>query len=107
MLSNRVKFFIRNILQNSKLNREKFVQNKKTYKNILLANDNINKLNKLNKMQYNNKNNFIVRRNFGTYNFNVEPTNKFGKRPGGPNGFIVAFLTAVSIYFINGKFKTD
>ena len=31
MSSNRVQYFIRNILQNSKLNREKFVKNKKNY----------------------------------------------------------------------------
>ena len=31
MSSNRVQYFIRNILQNSKLNREKFVKNKKKY----------------------------------------------------------------------------
>lgn len=31
MSQNRVKYFIRNILQNSKLNREKFVINKKKY----------------------------------------------------------------------------
>jgi len=31
MSSNRVQYFIRNILQNSKLNREKFVNNKKFY----------------------------------------------------------------------------
>ena len=31
MLSNRFQYFIRNILQNSKLNREKFIINKKIY----------------------------------------------------------------------------
>ena len=34
MSSNRVHYFIRNILQNSKLNREKFVKNKKIYNDL-------------------------------------------------------------------------
>lgn len=48
MSSNIVQHFIRNILQNSKLNREKFVKNKKLY-------------NSKNKRNYN----LIAKRNYG------------------------------------------
>lgn len=41
MSSNRVQYFIRNILQSSKLNREKFVKNKKMYNEIIFKNKNI------------------------------------------------------------------
>ena len=37
-MSNRVYYFIRSILQNSKLNREKFVNNKKKYNQIIAKN---------------------------------------------------------------------
>jgi len=34
MLSNKVQYFIKNILQNSKLNREHFIKNKKKYNDL-------------------------------------------------------------------------
>lgn len=37
-MSNRVSYFIRSILQNSKLNREKFVNNKKNYNQFIAKN---------------------------------------------------------------------
>jgi uridine kinase len=38
MSSNRLQYFIRNILQNSKLNRLKFVKNKKKYNDLSVNN---------------------------------------------------------------------
>jgi hypothetical protein len=63
MSMNIVHTFIRNILQNSKLNREKFVRNKKTYNKMLSKNKNYN---------------YIIKRNFGTfhsYDFNNNNNN--------------------------------
>ena len=76
MSSNRVQYFIRNILQNSKLNREKFVKNKKRYTN------------KTNKTNYNY--NFIVKRNYSKFHVPPPNNNNFG--------FIV--LAALSIYIV-------
>jgi hypothetical protein len=42
MLKNRIKQFIRNIIQNSRLNREKFVNNKKRFNMISVKNRNHN-----------------------------------------------------------------
>ena len=61
MSSNRIKYFIRNMLQNSGLNREKFVKNKKVY------NVNISK----NK----NNHNLIGKRNFGSQSFQFPNNN--------------------------------
>lgn len=44
MSSNRVSYFIRNILQNSQLNREKFIKNKIKY-NILKTTNKTNNIN--------------------------------------------------------------
>ncbi len=44
MSTNRIQYFIRNILQSSKLNREKFVKNKKTYSETIFKNKNRNNL---------------------------------------------------------------
>jgi hypothetical protein len=52
MLANRVQYFIRNILQSSKLNRENFVNNKKKYNMMAVKNR--------------NNNNMIIKRNFGS-----------------------------------------
>ena len=38
MSSNRLQYFIKNILQNSKLNREKFVKQKKMYNDLYIKN---------------------------------------------------------------------
>ncbi len=42
MLTNRIHYFIKNILQNSKLNREKFVKSKKIYSETIFKNKNRN-----------------------------------------------------------------
>ena len=52
MSSNRVHYYIKNIVQNSKLNKENFVKNKKLYNNSLVKNK--------------NNHNLIFKRNFGT-----------------------------------------
>jgi hypothetical protein len=52
MAPNRIHYFIKNILQNSSLNREKFVNNKKKY-NIIKAK--------------NNNPNMIIKRKFSSY----------------------------------------
>lgn len=48
MSANRVQYFIRSILQNSKLNREKFVNNKKKYNMMTVKNRNHNMIIKRN-----------------------------------------------------------
>jgi uridine kinase len=44
MSTKSIQYFIKNILQNSKLNREKFVKNKKTYSETIFKNKNRNNL---------------------------------------------------------------
>lgn len=61
MSANRVQYFIRSILQNSNLSREKFVKNKKLYNELSLKNK--------------RNHNLISKRNFGTYNFTMPPNN--------------------------------
>lgn len=56
MSANRVQYFIRTFLQNSKLNREKFVNNKKKYNMIAVKNRNHNIIIKRN---YTSSNGFI------------------------------------------------
>jgi hypothetical protein len=64
-MSNRVQYFIRTILQNSKLNREKIINNKEIYKLSISKN---------NQQNYNK----IIKRKMSSY----EPPLSFG---GGPN----------------------
>jgi hypothetical protein len=68
MSSNRTIYFIRNILQNSKLSKLNFVKNKKLYKNNIIKN----------KTNYN----LISKRNFGTSSYGFPPPNNNNK--GGP-----------------------
>lgn len=77
MSSNRVQYFIRNILQNSKLNREKFVKNKKNY-------------------TIKNKNNYnlILKRNYGSSSHLPPPNNNNNNN--NHFGFIV--LASLSAY---------
>ena len=70
MLVNRIQYFIRSTLQNSKLNREKFVNNKKKYNMTAVKNRN---------------HNMIIKRNFGSY-FGDMPPNK------DPNKYIYAII---------------
>lgn len=78
-MSNRTQYFMRRIIQNSKLNREKFVYNK----NIYMANSVMRK----------NSNTNIIKRNISTYQ---GP----GGGPNGPNMLLVAFGGAISLYLI-------
>ena len=80
MSSNRVQYFIRNILQNSKLNREKFVNNKKKY--------NLNKIN----------HNLIVKRNFSSNSSGLPPPNNNNN-----NNFVFIVLAGISTYIITRK----
>lgn len=73
MLVNRVQYFIRSILQSSKLNREKFVINKKKYNMMIVKNRN---------------HHMIIRRNFGSSSNSQEPT--FGGGPNKPMMFLLA-----------------
>ena len=75
MLSNRVRYFIRNILQNSKLNREKFVKNKKIYNNLSVKKRNYN---------------LIAKRNYG-----LPPSNNNNNN--NHYGFII--IASLSAYF--------
>ena len=85
-MSNRVQYFIRNILQNSKLNREKFANNKKIYSQLISKN------------RQNNSSRIITRK-MSTYS---QPLS-FGDGPKGPKGpnwnpFIYMFMLSMGIY---------
>jgi hypothetical protein len=84
MSSNRVHYYINNILQNSKLNREKFIKNKKLYNNSLVR----NKIN----------HNLISKRNFGTSSFRFEDPNNNNNNWGfiGIAGIVSYFVTRKS-----------
>jgi hypothetical protein len=62
MSSNRIKYNIRNILQNSFINRDKFVKNKKIY-NVMVSKNKTN------------NHNLIGKRNFGTTTFHIPKFN--------------------------------
>jgi hypothetical protein len=86
MSANRIQYFIRSILQNSKLNREKFVNNKK--KNNIMSVKNRN-------------NNMIIKRNFGSSSGYIPKFN-------GPNKYPNPFTTAtiaiiVGVYLVSKK----
>jgi len=84
-MSNRTQCFVRRIIQNSKLNREKFVYNKNIYM--------INSV-----MRKNSNTNYSVvkKRNFHTTHQNPGG----GGPEGGPNMLLVALGCAISLYFI-------
>jgi hypothetical protein len=91
-MSNRIHFIIRSLIQNSKLNRENFVNSKKKY--------NLSK-SKTKQQGFN----LIITRNLNT---NSIPFPSFGKGPGGngpnlPFAFIM-FASALSAY-ICSKFN--
>jgi hypothetical protein len=85
MSSNRVQHFIRSILQNSKLNREKFVKNKKNY----------NEKNKIN-------HNLILKRNFNTNSYGLPPPN-FNNNNNNNNYWFLFASAALGVYFYNKK----
>lgn len=79
MSANRVQYFIRSILQNSKLNREKFVNNKK----------------KCNIMSVKNRNhNMIIKRNFGSSSGFMPPNFN------GPNKNPTPFTSATIVMIV-------
>ena len=79
----RIQYFIKNILQNSKLNREKFVKNKKTYSETIFKNK--------------NRNNLIFKRNFGTASNFPPPNNNNG------GNWILMLMLATSSYIVSKK----
>jgi len=83
MSSNRIQYFIRSILQNSKLNREKFVKNKKLY-------------NEKNKKNYN----LILKRNFNTNSYGLPPPNFNNNN----NNWKIILVAALGTYLFTGKF---
>ncbi len=87
MSANRVQYFIRSILQNSKLNREKFVNNKKKYNMTTVKNRN---------------HNMIIKRNFGSSAGFIPPNSN------GPDKNPYPFTTAtiamiVGVYLVSKK----
>jgi hypothetical protein len=85
MSSNRVQYFIRNILQNSKLNREKFVKNKKLYNDLSVKNK--------------RNHNLILKRNFNTNSYGLPPPNNNN------NNYWMIFTGAIVTYIVSGKFN--
>lgn len=87
MSINRIQYFIKNILQNSKLNREKFVKSRKTYSETILKNKN------------RNSHNLIFKRNFGTASNFPPPNNN-----NGGNWVLMLMMATASYIIINKKF---
>jgi len=87
MSANRVQYFIRSILQNSKLNREKFVNNKKKYNMMAIKNRN---------------HNMIIKRNFGSSSGYIPPN--FNGPNKDPNPFTSATIALiVGVYLVSKK----
>jgi len=83
MSANRIHYFIRSILQNSKLNREKFVNNKK---NAMMSIKNRN-------------HNKIIKRNF-SLNVDYTPPNK---NPNDNSSYFIALGTMIGVYLMNRR----
>lgn len=83
MSMNRVNYFVKKILQNSKLNRDNFVKNKKIY----------NYLSKKNKINHK----LILKRKFATY---TGPPNFNNNN----NKCCIIFVSGIIIYTIIGEF---
>lgn len=92
MSANRVHYFIRSILQNSKLNREKFVKNKITYNSIKSKN------------KINSNYNMIIKRKMSTSNYSPPQYNSDFGGGGGPSGFGALFVCAAGFYFVTDRF---
>jgi hypothetical protein len=89
---NRVLNFIKRNVQNSYLNREKFVKNKMYYNNL----KNFSKFKMIN-------NSLIIKRYISTYNNDGgEGGNNNGP---GPNNYIIITIMAFSAYLTSGKFN--
>lgn len=85
MSTNRIQYYIRNILQSSNLNREKFVKSKKTYNENIIKNK--------------NRNNLIFKRNFGTAS-NFPPPNDDDDC-----FYLIMLMLATSSYIMHKKDK--
>jgi len=77
MSSNRVHYFIRSVLQNSKLNREKFVNNKKKYIMTTVKNRN---------------HNMFITRNYTSFGGYIPPKSNGPKKT--PNLFIIMVVVS-------------
>jgi hypothetical protein len=86
MSANRVQYFIRSILQNSKLNREKFVNNKK----------------KINIINAKNKNyNIIIKRKYSSSTNHMPPNFNNPKKP----SIVGIFIMALGTYIATKQYK--
>jgi hypothetical protein len=83
MSTNIIQYYIRNILQSSKLNREKFVKSKKIYNENIIKNK--------------NRNNLIFKRNFGTASNFPPPNNNNG------GYWVLLLMMATSSYIVTKK----
>ena len=89
MSANRVQYFIRSILQNSKLNREKFVNNKKKYNMMTVKNRN---------------HNMIIKRNYTSSNGYIPPNSNGPNKD--PNPFTPAVIAMLGgIYIVMNRRK--
>ena len=84
MSANRVQYFIRSILQNSKLNRVNFVNTKKSYKLMNVKNRN---------------HTMITKRKFGSSSGYIPPSNSNG--PNNNSDWKAFIIMISSIYVIN------
>ena len=84
MLANRVQYFIRSILQNSKLNREKFVNNKKKYNMMAVKHCN---------------HNMIIKRKFGSSSDYMPPN----KNPNENSSYLIALGGMIGVYLMNRR----
>ena len=82
MLANRVQYFIRSILQSSKLNRENFVNNKKEYNIMNIKNRNHNMIIKRNYIEIVNNKLIINRDYFRTTTIDLDKIEKINIEPG-------------------------
>ena len=87
---NRAHIFVKNILQNSKQKKEKFVKSKKMYNKMVSKNKNFN--------------NYIIKRNYGTY----PPKLKFkdnNNNNNNNNDELLYFILALTSYHITKNCK--
>lgn len=95
MSTNRIHNFMKNILFNSKLNREKSINNKIKYSNLNIKNKKLN--------------NLIIKRNISTATRNNKNNQENCSENGGngPNNYMYFALMAFGTYFMSGKFNKN
>ena len=95
MSSNRVQYFIRSILQNTKLNREKFIKNKKIYNDLSVKNKRNPKI-------------LFFKRNFNTNSYGSTPS-KFddndNNNNNNNNNLIIFGAAAIVPYITQRRFN--